>query len=404
MSVWLVLLVPIIGAIVAYFLFKKRLTWWEILIPLVVSVGLTFGMKALFENFEKQSDEYWGGLAVRAEYYESYETWDHETCTRTYTDADGNTHTETYDCSHCDYSGPEWVLINNIGEKWNISQETYQYLIQKWKVKQVFNELNRSIDYHGGCGDDGDMYSITWDGVRETAEITSSVHTYENRVKASRNSFSFLKVEENDVKQYGLYEYPEVKGYTQNNVLGINQVKWLTPNEQAWFVREANFINGNYGPKKHVRVYFLFFVDKPSLAAKMQEAYWVGGNGNELVVCIGLSSKTKKTQWVAPFTWSPVRRIVPDIREDIMKSENFDVQNTINVVEKHVNAEFKRMDFAEFSYISVEIPTWSKVVIWIIVSMATFGIFYWNVSNEFVPDENNPLKTKENYFDSYRPW
>jgi hypothetical protein len=25
-------------------------------------------------------------------------------------------------------------------------------------------------------------------------------------------------------------------------------------------------------------------------------------------------------------------------------------------------------------------------------------------SNQFVPDENNPLKTKEDYFDSYRPW
>lgn len=401
MSIWLVLLVPIIGAAIAYFFFKKSITWWEMIVPLAVAVGLTFGMKALFENLERKSDEYWGGLAVRAEYYESYETWDHETCTRTWTDSDGHSHSETYDCSHCDYTAPKWVLINNIGEKWDISEATYLRLVAKWKVKQVFYELNRSIDYYGGCGDDGDMYYITWDGNRETAEVTSSVHTYENRVKASRSSFSFLKIEKGDVVRYGLYDYPKVSDYTQNNVLGINKVKWLKPTEKAWFIREANFLNGNYGPKKHARIYFLFFVDKDRLAANMQEAYWTGGNGNELVVCIGLSSQNKRIQWVAPFTWSPVRRLIPDIREDIMKSNVFSIQNTINVVEKHVSSEFKRRDFAEFSYISVEIPTWSKVVIWIVVSMATFGMLYWSVSNQFVPDANNPLKTRD---DSYRPW
>lgn len=397
MSVWLVLIVPILSAIIAYILFKKSLTWWEMLIPLLVAIGLTFAMKVMFENLEKQSDEYWGALAVRAEYYEAYETWDHETCTRTITDSEGNTHTETYDCSHCDYYGPQWYLINNIGERWSISEATFKYLTKKWKVKPKFHELNRHIDYHGSCGQDGDKYTIEWDGNRQTAEVTTSLHSYENRVKAARNSFSFTKITEEEIKQYGLFDYPKIKEYTQNNVLGLDQVKWITPGQRAWFVREANFLNGMYGPTKHARTYFLFFVDKPSLSAYMQEAYWVGGNGNELVICIGLSSTTSKIQWVTPFTWSPVRRLIPDIREDIMARPEFNVNHVIGVVEKQVSTNFKRRDFVEFSYISVEIPTWSKVVIWVIVTIVTIAIFVWNVTNEFLPDENDPMKTVEGW-------
>jgi hypothetical protein len=401
MSIWLCLLIPIIGAAVLLRFYSKQLTWWEVLIPLLTCFTFIVIFKAIVEKVQVTDTEYHGSLIVSARYYEPYTTWVHRTCSYTVSCGKNCRRTVYYDCSYCDENGPEWEIKNSLGRTWNISQAQYNYLIKKWKAKPEFVELNRDIDYHGGCGQDGNAYQINWNRLPLTAEATTTSNSYENRVQAAHTAFDYPDITDNDKKEFKLFDYPDVDGYNQKTVLGLDSIKWMSKRDKWYMNQWSTFLNGQLGVKKHARIYFLYFKDMPSVAAEMQEAYWDGGNDNEIVVCVGLSSKSREIQWVRPFSWSPARRIIPDVREDIMKHPSFDATKLSKAVWYNVNREFKRKNFEEFSYISVDPPTWSKWVTFFITLGITIWICYWAVVND-IDSEDDPLKNMFNKNDGYK--
>jgi len=255
--------------------------------------------------------------------------------------------------------------------------------------------MHRDIDYEGGCGKDGNAYEIHWDNKPLSSEATTTEHSYENRIKVAHTAFDFPDITAQDVKQYSLYNYPKVTGFQQETILGLDSIRWLTSQEKAKFHQWGMFLDGYLGPKKHARIYYLLFRDQPHLAGKMQAARWFGGNDNELVICIGLSSKSRKIQWVYPFSWTPKRETLVDVREDLMKDTTFNVDSIATATWKDVEKDFKRRDFKEFSYVTVEPPLWGKWVTWIITIILTFGLCYWAVTNEYDADPNNAFKTVE---------
>lgn len=402
MSIWFCLFIPIIGALVMLKWFRKNLVWWEVLIPALVSFIFILIFKFSVEKVQVNDTEYHGAIITEARYYEYWETYVHKTCTRTISCGKNCTTTVSYDCSYCDETPEHWSVVNSLGEEFSVSQEYYNYLTKKWKATPRFVELNRDIDYSGGCGKDGDMYVVKWNADPMTAESTTTDHWYENRIQAAHTAFDFVDVTEEDVKTYGLYSYPEVEGFHQETVLGMENVKWMKKYQVNRMKQWSKFLNGYLGVKKHARIYFLFFTDKSMLSANMQEAYWDGGNDNELVVCIGLSSKTKQIQWVKPFSWSPTGRIVPDVREGVMRAGNFDVDEVAKAVWSTVAKEYKRRDFEEFSYVTVEPPTWAMWVTFFITLAITIGICYWAIVND-IDGSNDPLFNRQrDYYGGYR--
>jgi len=114
-----------------------------------------------------------------------------------------------------------------------------------------------------------------------------------------------------------------------------------------------------------------------------------------LVICIGLSSKSKSIQWVKPFSWSPTGRIIPDVREGIMRNPEFNVDKIANSVWYNVDKEYQRRDFEEFSYITVEPPTWAMWVTFFITLIITAGVCYWAIVND-IDGSNDPLFRSRN--------
>jgi hypothetical protein len=395
MSIWLNLLIPLIAAGILLALFSKKLTWWEVLIPTVACLLFIVIFKAIVEKIETSDTEYHGSLIVSAKYYEPYTTWIVEECSRQVacgTDSKGNTiyRTEYYDCSHCDEHGPEWIMTNSLGETWNIDFAQYEYLRKRWSTKPEFIELNRDINYHGGCGQDGDAYEIRWNKLPMSAESTTTEHTYKNRIKAAHTAFDYPEISDKDKKQYKLFDYPKVDGYSQKMVLGLDSIKWVDKRDKWYMNQWATFLNGQLGVKKHARIYFLYFKDMPAVTGNMQEAYWDGGNDNEIVICIGLSSKTRDIQWVKPFTWSPIRRVIPDVRDGIANTKSFEPTKISKAVWYYIDKEFKRRHFEEFDYVSVDPPTWAKWVTFFVTLAITIGVCYWSVTND-IDGDNDPM-------------
>ena len=383
MLIWLCLLIPLIGSIVLLRWYKHTLVWWEVLVPLVSCFFFILIFKFTVEKIQTSDTEYKGALIVEARYYEYWETYVRKTCYRTVSCGKNCTRTVSYDCSYCDRNPEHWTMINSLGQEFSITKEHYNYLRRLWKATPKFLELNRTINRSFfGCGEDGDAYVIKWDLNPLTSKSTTQANSYENRVQAAHSAFDFLDVTEKDVKEYKLFEYPEIERYGQENVLGLDSIPNIPRNKIDTFKILASYLNGKLGPEKHARIYFLFFEAKDQLSASMQEAYWDGGNDNELVICIGIDSKTQNLNWVKPFSWTPNRQVIPEIREEIMSIGKLDPVAICNRVEGVVRAKYKRKDFKEFSYLSVDPPEWSIWVTAILTSIITFLLSRWATIND----------------------
>ena len=73
-----------------------------------------------------------------------------------------------------------------------------------------------------------------------------------------------------------------------------------------------------------------------------------------------------------------------------MANKSFDATKLSNAVWYNVDREFKRKNFEEFDYISVDPPTWAKWVTFFITLIITVLICYWAVVND-IDGEDDPL-------------
>jgi len=393
--IWIAVIIPILGAFVMLRWYRSHLAWWEIVIPMAVALIFTLIFKFTVEKVQTSDTDYEGDLVTEARYYESWETYVRKTCTRT-TRVGKTTITTTYDCSYCDENPARWTVVNSKGEEFSIDDRFYNVLRKRWKSQETFVELGRDINHGGfGCGKDGDMYTISWDGEPLTSEATVEAKDYENRVQAAHTVFDYPDVTDEDTKTYGLVDYPEIVGYKQNTVLG-DTVKWMRKWERAVGEKLIQHSCGYWGPRKDANIWLVFFVDKPMISASMQEAYWEGGNDNEVTICVGLSSKTREIQWVKPFSWTPNRTILVNLREDIMNTKNFNFKKIKEAIDKNMPS-YKKKDFKEFNYLTVEPPTWAIVTTILVTIITTVSLCVWAVKNDYIADENNMWKTVQKW-------
>lgn len=393
------MLIPIVTSAMAYYVWGKKFVWWEFLLPMFASFIFILITKFAVEKSLLNDTEYRGGLIVEARYYEYWETWVRKTCSEqyacgTYTTGTGNnktTHTKYctryYDCSYCNRNDAYWRVYDDQGHSWSISEKEYLRLMKQWNVTPEFVELNRNIRYRGGCGKDGDMYRIRWNGDILTSETSSWTASYDNHVQVSKSHFDLRDISKKDAKKHGLYEYPDLNRYYQPTVLGLDSMNFLTQSQKNGTRKMFDYFNGNYGPKRKIRLFVLLFNDKPIDIGIKQKNYWVGGNKNELVVCIGLNKNTGKLDWVYPFTWTENKRIAVDVREDVMNLDTLNFTNLFYILDDATKT-FTYRDFNQYNYLSVDPPTWEVWFVYVVTFLISLGLLYYGYINEFEAPEN----------------
>ena len=373
MIIWGALLIPILGAWVLHHWWPHRTMWWEYALPLTVCSLLVFGMKSCVEHQQVQSTEYWGSAGTEARYYEDWNEYVHRTCTCC-CDEDGNNCT-TYDCSYVRYHSPYWQLHTSTQEVLRISEERYQQLRQRWGNER-FTDLRRN--YHTN---DGDLYTAVWPGDSITLEPVTTIHSYENRVKAADASiFHFRTVPPSMADSIGLFSYPAVQApYTQHALLGAEGPHADSANKALmhW--------NALLGPENEVKLFVLVFRNKPRTTGQWQEWHWKGGNMNELVICLGLDS-ADRVQWCHPISWGTDHRLQADIRQHVETQDTLDILAFSRWLGPVVSKHFVRRDFKEFDYLTVEPSTGAVVTVYIITLLMTVFCCVFAVQNEADPD------------------
>lgn len=390
--IWYSLFIPIIISFLLWVYFKKEIIWWEIFLPTAISFLFIIGSYYSFKSYTLHDNEFNTHIITEARYYEYWETWVDQTCSRQVacgtetvgTGKDQTTRTvyctEYYDCSYCSKNSAYYEMIDSGGNKISISEFEYKTLIKKWKAKQEFHELNRSIKYRGSCGQDGDMYSIKWDGDPLTAETSSYSVAFTNILKSNHSVFNYVKIDDERAIELGLYQYPKIgRNNKQNATIGLDKIGI----QDGYRInKNLEFFNGMYGYKHKVKIFTLFFKEKDINIAFLQEAYWEGGNQNEIVVCIGVDNKGK-FQWVKPFSWCDNKRVLIDIREDLMSANIPDSKVFIDTYTETVSKHWKYKSFEDFNYLTFQ-PSFGQLVFcYISTLIISLLISWWCVNNEF---------------------
>jgi len=384
--IWFSILVPVTLTLFFYFKFKKQIAWWELLIATAASIVVIFIVYEVSIHSQESDTQYKGDLIVKCEYYEYWETWVDKTCYETVCDQrdkDGHctsSHQKPYDCSYCDHNSEYYVAYLTSGKSISISEKKYYELKARWGGTWTFHDQHRDIDFHGGCGKDGDMYSIKWNGNPVTSEPYTWEASYDNRVQAAQSAFHYEEVSNKKL----LYEYPELfDRFHQNSVLGIDSLG-LSPYDKQRILKKFEYLNGYYGPKKKVRTYVCLFYTPSQNYANRQEIYWKGGNQNEIVLCIGVDRNTKELYWVKAFGWCSNKRINVNLREDIMEQGTLNLDSVYTVLEREIVDHYSVTIFKEkFAYLTIEPSRGAIITAFILTLIISLGINIWAISNEF---------------------
>lgn len=378
MAIWGALAIPIFVGLAKLLLFRSRIVWWEAFLPLGMCLIVIPITKFCVERAHLSDTEFWGGYATEAWFYEGWDEYIHQTCTRTNSDGE----TETYDCSYVDRHPPYWELRTTIGDiriesggslGSGFTFPKFEDLAAHWGNRQ-FEDMGRS--YHWT---DGDAYYTTWPRDDETLIPVTRPHRYENRVQVASSVFNFPDVLPEEVENFGLHDYPPIlDGYKQRNILGNGGPS--QPKADAR-LQQANAL---LGAPKQVRMYILLYKNQPLEASHKQEGLWKGGNKNELVLTIGLDDQNH-VDWARVFSWSDSERLKVDIREYVAKTfkdRPLDLVMVVNHMARHTEEQFVRKEFAEFSYLKVEPPFWGVILAYVLTLLASGGVTAWTLLND----------------------
>jgi len=387
MIIFTAMLIPLITAAVLWFKFKHHTKWWEFLIPFGASFIFALLMHLLTSFFQVNRDEYWTGWITKASYFEAWNEKVYYTervpdGTTRYRGADGKWHSKTkYKTvrkSRIDEHPPQWAAYGSNGETYSISQSEYKSFVNRWG-NESFEELNRHF-----YSRDGDRYNVLYNKVENDMEVISSVHTYENKVAASRSVFKLRPVSKEEVKTFGLYDYPSMSGsWNLPSILG-SDVPGFSQAE-----RQLSILNAKLGASKEVRIWLLVFKEKPLDAAYAQQNYWINGNMNEFVICVGVD-QNNKVQWGHAFSWTDNSSLIVEARNavDAQVDKRVELDQIIDWAEQNIPQKCARNDFEkDFDYLSVEPPLWAIILTFVLTLGLNFGISFWIVGNEFMEDK-----------------
>ncbi len=375
MEVYLALLIPIVLSIASYFWFTKKITYWEILIPISVSLITILLFRFIFNTTNLTDSEYLSYKVVSASYEEPWNEYIKKECSNTTCTGTGKTRrcrTTYYDCSYVKYHSAEWYVTDESGSSYYISKEDYIALKQKWNNNKYF-EMHRK--YHTI---DGNMYRTYYTGNIFNLLTTHKTEWYSNRVQNSSSIYNFRDLTEQEKIDYLTYDYPNLTNGQMNSIL--SDYYPINKYEQQYF----NTLNARLGPSKQCHVFLVIWKNSTIKYAEMQQRYWKGGNKNEFVINVDVDN-AGNLKWFYTFSWTDkeICKIKMRAYLNLVKDKKLNIykltDNTYDILSKN----WKRKNFADFKFLHVDLKTYQLIIIYIIAFIVSIGCIIWAVKNEY---------------------
>ena len=302
------------------FLYRRLLSLPYLLAPLVIAILFHVGYSELAISDTEMLTNFCKGVSYQEDYFETVVT----------TDTKGKTHTKFV------YHGPEYYVTDVHGHNTSVDRDNYERIARKFGCEPSHKSMT------------GKVHVYIWDQSDKRAEIIVSNHRYRNPTLLNNHVFKFDAVTKEEIEQYGLYERPKITNFIHcRSVMG-----WRGEYDES-----LDFFNARYGKDFQLRVLLLFFHGLPVESAVWQENLWRGGKKNELVLCVGLDD-ANNVSWTRAFSWTEVESIKANFTTALPFSEPFQMSRLMAWLESDVKPTWRRKEFADFSYITFDLPGW----------------------------------------------
>ena len=366
---YIIAVVPIVlGAI--YWAINKRVVWWEWLIGAVVALILSTAMHTIVITGMGADDETWSGTVQSVHHTPEWKAQWIETETYIVQDSKGNVQTKTRIVTKRKTHYANWYIKTNIGQ-WDIKKQKYLELKKKFGAEDKKKGSRR----HYKSGDKYDYHLVN---KNKWVEPVTTWRMWHNRVKASPSVFEFPPVP----KEVKVFNYPKNNDkFRSDRLVGAasNHFKLL----------EFDRMNGHLGPRKKVNIIIVAFPKgSDPMIGKWQEAAWIGGKKNDLVITYALNEEGK-AEWAYAFGWT---------EEELVKRnlETLFLQNKVGTellpqINKEVMDNYKIKDWSKFDYITIVPPLWSYITLVIVMILAQGGLFVFFHFNQADKDTHGIL-------------
>lgn len=373
---WVFALLPIAVGGVLWYRRPDQVIWKEWL----GGAGCALLMAGLFQllaSIGMTSDvETWSGHITQTSHYgqwiEEYEQM-HTRQVADGTNKDGDTtyRTEIYYTTEHATHYEKWTAHRDFGsytDEEQVSRETYGEIYQRFGAR--INSTETQSTTHGGHYDGGDRNKyITLNNTGYIYPVTTT-RRFENRVKAAPSLFSFSKVPTN----IQVYPWPKNENWMASDRLLGTAPALIDP-------YKFDCLNSALGPIKRVNVIMVGFGTQGDDYAHYQQAKWIGGKKNDIVICFGGGTKESPADWSYVFGWSESELVKRNLQSLLIGRPIND--DLLPAISEEIQKNYTIKDWKKFDYISIEPPTWSYWVYISVMVLAQGGLWFWFHINEF---------------------
>lgn len=370
----------------------KKVVWAEWLGGAAVGFAMAGIFHALSMVGQTADVETWSGQLTGGRHYARWQEFYEEAIYKTeyytvderYTDSDGNRRTRKVRKSRRVFSHWEdrqrwhearYTVNSNIGTEYSISHDEFYRIAATWNGVTAVKGTRTTGEHNSKMigGDPNDYATSNSTGF--VWPVTKLVD-FENRIKATPTTFSYAKVPES-VK---VFPYPENRNpFVSDRLLGSATIVNIFAFDQ---------MNARLGPRKKVNVILVGFGDKGSQLGQWQEAAWVGGKKNDVVITWG--GLNKQPTWVRAFGWTEKKICLRNIESIVLEKGITD--ETLPLIEAEIVANYVIKDWKKFDYIKVPAPMWSIITYILVAAVSQSGFWWWAHANGLDKESSAPRR------------
>lgn len=364
---WLCYLIALFPALIggALWVKYKSIVWWEWGLSALAGFVLSGLFHVMVVVGMTSDTETWSGQIISATYHPWWKAewmeWE------TYTDSKGKSHSRlvTKTKEHPEHWTADASYGSASGTKY-INQDFFKVIVAAFGYDKP--EPFRPGKPNLVAGDPNDYGASNRTGY--VFPVTTAM-SFENRIKAAPSLFSF-SMPEQPPANCNIFEYPQNSDWTRSDrLLG-------TASEIG--IREWDVLNAELGPGTLVNLMAVGFGPAAgSDTGRIQEAKWIGGKKNDLVMCYGGGTPQKPT-WAYCFGWTEEELVKKNL-ESIFLQGPVDA-SIIPKIRAEVVANYRLKDWTKFDYITIEPPTWAIMVLVAVMAIVQCLVWAWAFKNE----------------------
>jgi hypothetical protein len=341
---------------------RKQINWAEWL----ASSLACFAMAGIFHWIAivgaTADTETWSGHIVKAVHYPRWVEQYQQMHTRSVSDGKGGSTLEIYYTTEYRTHHEHWTAYSNIETSHPITQAFYAEMVGVFG-RYPAEQPHKSGFYSG----DRNVYPTYNQTHGEHYPITDW-RRFVNKVKATPTTFSFAKVP----PTVSVHPYPaNDNAFKSDRLVGTAVTLDLLAFDR---------MNARLGPSKRVNVILVGMGARDSSAAQWQEAAWLGGRKNDVVICWGGSNL--KPTWVRAFGWTERKTCLRNLESIVL--ENGAKDTTLPLIEREIVRGYTLKDWDKaFAHIRVPAPAWAVWTYLAVMVVTQAGFWWWAHANEY---------------------